>query len=109
MSNNNRKGNKMPNKAITKAELAKCLVKNNSDKFTTQIEAMYAVNAVISCIEKNLEAGKDISLLGFGKFEVKHRAEREGRNPSTGQKMIIKASNVVNFKAGKGLKEAINK
>ena len=99
----------MPDKSITKAELAKCLVINNADKYKNQVDAMYAVNAVLSCIEKNLEAGKDISLLGFGKFEVRHRAEREGRNPSTGEKMILKASNVVGFKAGKALKNAVNK
>ena len=52
--------------------------------------------------------GEDVSLVGFGTFKVSHRAEREGRNPATGESMTIKASNVVGFKSGKDLKEAVN-
>ena len=97
----------MPNKPVTKTDIAEYLFKN-SEKYKNKSDATDAVNSVLTCIEQHLRDGKDISLLGFGKFEVRHRAEREGRNPSTGEKMIIKASNIIGFKAGKTLKNAVN-
>ena len=97
----------MADKTLSKADLAECLVKN-CKQYDTKSEAAKALNAVLGCIESNLKEGNDISLIGFGKFEVKHRPERQGRNPSTGVPMTIKASNVVNFKAGKGLKDSVN-
>ena len=97
----------MSDKSLSKADLAKCLVQN-CKQYDTQTEALKAVNSVLGCIEMNLKDGKDIALIGFGKFEVKHRPERQGRNPSTGEAMTIRASNVVGFKAGKALKDAVN-
>lgn len=68
-----------------------------------------AVNAVLSAIEDAL-AGKDkVQLVGFGTFEVKERAERTGRNPQTKEKITIPASRVPGFKAGKALKDAVQK
>lgn len=93
-------------KSLSKSDLAKCLVE--SKEYSSQKEAMQAIDAVINCIELNLKGENKISLIGFGNFEVKHRAEREGRNLQTGEPMTIKAHKVVNFKAGKGLKEAVN-
>ena len=49
-----------------------------------------------------------MSIVGFGTFQVKHRAAREGRNPKTGETIHIRATNVPAFKAGKGLKDAVN-
>ena len=59
--------------------------------------------------EKALKAGNKIQLVGFGTFEVSERAEREGRNPQTGETMKIAASKAPKFKAGKALKDEINK
>jgi len=68
-----------------------------------------ALNALISSVEDALVAGEKVVLVGFGTFEVKTRAERKGRNPQTKQEIIIPASKAPVFKAGKGLKDKVNK
>ena len=55
-----------------------------------------------------LKEGQTVSLIGFGTFSVKERAERTGRNPQTGKAIKIEAAKVPGFKAGKGLKDAVN-
>ena len=55
-----------------------------------------------------LKRGDDVRVLGFGTFNVTHRAASKGRNPQTGEEIQIKASNQPRFKAGKGLKDAVN-
>jgi len=67
-----------------------------------------ALDAVIDSITAALKKGDNVSLVGFGTFQVKARAARQGRNPRTGETIQIKASNVPSFKAGKGLKDAVN-
>jgi len=59
-----------------------------------------AVNAIIDIIKKNVKKG--VTLVGFGTFKVSRRKARIGRNPQTGEKIKIKAKNVVKFKPGKG-------
>jgi DNA-binding protein HU-beta len=71
-------------------------------------DAGKAVEAVTSTISKTLGKGGQVSIVGFGTFQVKHRAAREGRNPKTGETIHIRATNVPAFKAGKGLKDAVN-
>ncbi len=93
-------------KALSKSDLAKCLVENKD--YNSPKEAMEAINAVLGCIETNLKGENKIALIGFGNFEVKDRPEREGRNPATGETMTIKASKAISFKAGKALKDAVN-
>ena len=73
----------------------------------SKAQAAHAVDAVLDGISGALSNGKSVSLVGFGTFSVRHRAAREGRNPSTGEAMHIKASNVPGFKAGKALKDAV--
>lgn len=68
-----------------------------------------AVNAVLSAIEDALAGNDKVQLVGFGTFEVKERAERTGRNPQTKEKITIPASRVPGFKAGKVLKDAVQK
>lgn len=67
-----------------------------------------ALNAVIDSIQDALKAGEKVTLVGFGTFEVRKRAERKGRNPQTKEEITIPASNAPVFKAGKGLKEKVN-
>ncbi len=55
-----------------------------------------------------LKAGDQVTLVGFGTFNVRARAARTGRNPQTGETMQIKASNSPGFKAGKAFKDAVN-
>ena len=74
----------------------------------SKADAGRAVDALLSSISSSLSVGQQVSIVGFGTFRVKHRAERAGRNPRTGETIQIKASNVPGFKAGKALKEAVN-
>ncbi len=74
----------------------------------TKADAERAVEAVFKVVKKALKSGDSISLVGFGTFSVRKRAARTGRNPRTGEAIKIKASKVPAFKAGKGLKDAIN-
>ena len=71
-------------------------------------DAERAVNATFECIEAALIEGDKVQMIGFGTFEVKERAARKGRNPQTGEEMDIPASKNPVFKAGKGLKDAVN-
>ncbi|MBP3328807.1 MAG: HU family DNA-binding protein [Clostridia bacterium] len=66
-----------------------------------------AVNAVFATIADQLAKGEKIQLVGFGTFEVRERAEKQGRNPRTGEVMTVPASKVPAFKAGAALKNAV--
>lgn len=68
-----------------------------------------ALNAFISSVEESLKAGDKVVLVGFGTFEVRKRAARKGRNPQTKKEITIPASSAPVFKAGKGLKDKVNK
>ncbi len=72
-------------------------------------DAEAALNAFVSAVEGALVKGDKVQLVGFGGFEVRERAARTGRNPQTGAEMKIKAAKVPAFKAGKALKDLINK
>ena len=74
----------------------------------SKADAGRALDAVVDSITDSLKKGDPVSLVGFGTFQVKHRAAREGRNPQTGATIQIQASNVPSFKAGKALKDAVN-
>lgn len=67
-----------------------------------------AVDGVFDAITDALKAGTEIRLVGFGTFSVSRRAASQGRNPRTGEPISIPASNQPKFKAGKGLKDAVN-
>ncbi len=72
-------------------------------------DADKAVNAVIEAITDAMVNGDKVQLVGFGTFEVRDRAAREGKNPSTGEKINIPATKVPAFKAGKALKDVVAK
>ncbi len=74
----------------------------------TKKDAEAAVNAMTAAIAEALKAGDKVQLIGFGTFEVKARAERNGRNPKTGETIKIAASKTPAFSAGKALKDAVN-
>ena len=73
----------------------------------TKADAGRALDALVQTIESTLKVGDSIALVGFGTFEVKERAERTGRNPQTGEAITISAARIPSFKAGKGLKDAV--
>lgn len=70
-------------------------------------DADKAVDAVIASIKGALAEGDKVQLIGFGTFEVRERAAKEGRNPRTGETLKIAATKVPAFKAGAALKEAV--
>ena len=70
--------------------------------------ATRAFDAMIDSITGALKKGDTVSIVGFGTFAVRERAARTGRNPRTGEELKIKASKNPAFKAGKGLKDAVN-
>ncbi|HZX79348.1 MAG TPA: HU family DNA-binding protein [Lysobacter sp.] len=74
----------------------------------SRVEAANAVDAMVSVITKTLKKGENVTLVGFGTFEVRERAARQGRNPKTGETIEIAASKNPSFKAGKALKDAVN-
>ena len=74
----------------------------------SKADAGRALDAFTSSITSALQDGQSVSMVGFGTFSVKRREARTGRNPRTGEQIKIKASNNPSFKAGKGLKDAVN-
>lgn len=66
------------------------------------------LKAFVDVVTEQLKSGDKISMTGFGTFEVTKRGERKGRNPMTGDEMVIPAAAVPKFKAGKALKEEVN-
>lgn len=74
-----------------------------------KVKAQEAVEAMIDAIKKSLKSGDEVRLVGFGTFSVSQRAATTGRNPRTGEAIKIAASKQPKFKAGKELKDAVNK
>ncbi|ASK33949.1 HU family DNA-binding protein [Alloalcanivorax mobilis] len=74
----------------------------------SKADAGRALDATLDAVTGALKKGDSVSLVGFGTFSVKQRAEREGRNPQTGETIKIAAATVPGFKAGKALKDAVN-
>ena len=90
------------NKAQLVAEIQKSL---GSD--TSKAAAERALEAVLEGVKKGIKKDKSVQLIGFGTFSVTKRAARQGVNPQTGEKIKIKASKSVKFKAGAGLKASL--
>lgn len=75
----------------------------------TRRQAAEVFDTVFDAIVESLRAGKAAKVPGFGSFTLAERKARKGRNPATGESINIKASKTVRFKAGKELKESVNK
>lgn len=78
------------------------------DSGLSKSDATRAVDSVFDSIMKALKTGSEVRLVGFGTFSVSNRKASVGRNPRTGEQIQIPASKQPKFKAGKGLKDAIN-
>lgn len=92
---------------MNKAELLSSIAEKSN---LTKVESERALNAFIETIQETLAAGDKVQLVGFGTFEARDRKAREGRNPRNPEEKIqIPASRAPVFKAGKSLKEAVNK
>jgi DNA-binding protein HU-beta len=90
---------------VNKADLVD-LIADKAD--ISKASAARALDAALAGISDALRAGDQVSLVGFGTFAVKQRAERQGRNPKTGEILNIPASRTPGFKPGKSLRDAIN-
>lgn len=74
----------------------------------SKADASKMISAVFDSIQDSLTQGDKVAIPGFGTFEVADRPARQGRNPQTGATIEIAASKAAKFKAGKGLKDALN-
>ena len=91
---------------MNKAELVSAVAEKAD---MSKKDAEKAVSAVFATIELSLAQSEKVQLVGFGTFEVKDRAERTGRNPQTKETILIPAAKVPGFKAGKALKDAVQR
>ena len=89
------------NRTELSARIAACTSLSKADAAT-------AVDAVVSAITDALASGEDVAIAGFGKFTVRHRPARQGRNPRTGEPVSIAASNAPAFKAAKALRDTVD-
>lgn len=91
---------------MNKAELITSMAEKSK---LTKKDAELALKALIESVEETLEKGEKVQLVGFGTFEIRERAAREGRNPRTKEVIKIPATTVPVFKAGKEFKDKVNK
>ena len=91
---------------MNKSELIAAIAAKTGD---TKKDAEATLNAFVDVVTEALVKGDKVQLVGFGSFEVRKRAARKGRNPQTKEEIKIPASKAPVFKAGKALKELVNK
>ena len=91
---------------MNKAELVAAVAAKTG---ATKKAAEESVNAFVEVVTNTLVEGEKVQLVGFGSFEVRKRAARKGRNPQTKEEIKIPASKAPVFKAGKALKDLVNK
>lgn len=91
---------------MNKVEMVDAIAK---DTGLTKKDAEAALKSFVDTVTKELTKGHSVQLIGFGSFDVGKRAARTGRNPKTGETIKIAASKAPKFKAGKALKDAVNK
>tara|TARA_A100000171_G_C2129019_1_gene145412 strand:+ start:375 stop:653 length:279 start_codon:yes stop_codon:yes gene_type:complete len=92
---------------MTRSELVDAILEKNPEM--TQKQAENLMSVILNEITNTLSEGGRVELRGFGVFSVRQREEREGRNPRTGETVTVKAKGVPFFKAGKLLKDRLNK
>lgn len=90
---------------MNSSDLAEALASANG---LSKADAKKLVDGVFAAISDAAAKGEEISLAGFGKFKVKASAARDGRNPATGEAIIIKASNKLSFTPAKAVKDKLN-
>ena len=90
---------------MNKVELVAAIAEKSE---LTKVDAEKVLKAFIDTVTEELKNGGKVQLVGFGTFEVAERAERQGRNPKTGETITIPASKSPKFKAGRSLKDAVN-
>ena len=92
--------------SLTKDDIVKALSRENGCQLNQSVEL---IETLIELIESRLSSGEDVLISGFGKFSVKQKRERRGRNPATGEDMMLAPRRVVTFKCSGQLRDKINK
>jgi integration host factor subunit alpha len=90
---------------LTKAQIIEAIAEHNG--YTTK-QSANVVETLLEIIKNNLESGEDVMISGFGKFCVKEKKKRKGRNPATGEDMMLPPKKVVTFKCSGKLRDKIN-
>ena len=90
---------------LTKAQIIEEIRTKNG---LTRKQSTETVEAFLEIIKKTLESDEDVLISGFGKFSVKYKAERKGRNPATGEDMMLAPRKVVTFRCSGKLRDKIN-
>ena len=91
--------------SLKKADIVEAVAKQNGYTLNQSFEV---VESLREMIKSSLESGEDVMISGFGKFSVKERKERRGRNPTTGESMMLSPKKVVSFKCSGKLRDKIN-
>ncbi len=90
---------------LTKAHIVKTLAKQNG---YTKKQSVQMVETLLELIKRSLESGEDVLISGFGKFCMKEKKQRRGRNPATGEDMTLEPRKVVTFTCSRKLRDKIN-
>lgn len=93
--------------SVTKADLINKI--HSSNHKLTKVKARQAVETILNIIKISLKNGDDVLLSGFGKFNVKHKSARRGRNPQTGESIMLEPRRVVTFKPSGKLRQQVNR
>ena len=91
--------------ALTKVQIIEKVMKRNG---FTRKKSTETVETLLELIKRSLESGEDVLISGFGKFCVKEKKERKGRNPATGGNMMLRPRKVVTFKCSGKLRDRVN-
>jgi integration host factor subunit alpha len=91
--------------ALKKTDIIDKITEKNA---FNKAQATIAVEALVEIIKSTLASGEDVMVSGFGKFCVKQKAPRNGRNPATGQTMMLEARKVITFKCSGKLRDKLN-
>ena len=91
--------------ALTKADIVKAV---QTEIGFTKHESISIVESLLETIKSKLESGEDVLVSGFGKFNVNDKRERRGRNPATGEDMMLAPRKVVTFKCSGKLRDRVN-
>jgi len=91
---------------LTKAKIIDTVAENNG---YTRKKSIETVETVLELIKRSLESGEDVLISGFGKFCMRNKRVRQGKNPATGQDMVLRRWKVVTFRCSGVLREKLNK
>ena len=91
--------------ALTKIQIIEKVMKRNG---FTKKKSIETVETLLEIMKRTLESGEDVLISGFGKFKVRQKAERKGRNPATGEDMMLEPRKVVTFQCSGKLRDRVN-